>query len=361
MIEASHRDARFSLRHTFRARDLNHLSKYFHPTARFIRDPFRPHLGVGENNSTSDSPNSSLPRSSSSRNTASWQHLYSGQRRHFSSQDHREHHHICIDRKPLISQTEQSLPGKIEIPRIYDTREGSCQKLFDRVCKYGFVLVRGTPSSGKTILAHLFTNHVNNRRIQYPHERILAVYCNALNYKYDETGDSMDAFLKRMVPTATRNLLTYKQNTNAPDSHDNPISTLIIVIDEGQITYLDRSWWNQQKEVVFEQSPVKFVVFVSHGGGVPVVTSASTDLRLCPEQVIGIGRHTNSNLSLYFTEEEYRSAIRRWHEGLDLRLSIEAEDYIYNLTLGHPGASLSVLQYLEDVRFNRTCQTRCFC
>ena len=170
--------------------------------------------------------------------------------------------------------------------------------------------------------------------------------------------EDVAAFLKRMVPTEAHHLLMGDQNTKASYSHDNPFSSLIIVMDEGQITYTDRVWWNTLKEVIFGWSSAKFVVFVSHGSKSPVQTLASTDFQLGPKQVIGIGHHTDSDLSLFFTQEEYRNAMRGLQEGLHWRLDPEAEDYIYSLTLGHPGASHAVLHYLQSVRSNQICQTR---
>ncbi len=150
----------------------------------------------------------------------------------------------------------------------------------------------------KSTLAHLFTNYVNEKH-QHPSKRVLAVCCSTLSMRQD-IKETVDAFLTRQVPIEVQNLLTGGQKSIAPHSHNKQFSKFFIVVDEGQMTYFDRSWWNKLKGIYFDHSSIKYLVFVFHGSNVSVPTPASSDFQLLPNQVIRIGRHNNSNLSLFF-------------------------------------------------------------
>ena len=70
---------------------------------------------------------------------------------------------------------------------------------------------------------------MNNKENQRPDQKVLAEYCVAVDLDHKERVMS---FLRRIVPIEAQDLLT----ENVLYNPDNPISTLIIVVDEGQIT-----------------------------------------------------------------------------------------------------------------------------
>ena len=135
-----------------------------------------------------------------------------------------------------------------------------------------------------------------------------------------------------------------------PKDHDfDNIRDLIIILDEGQLTYKDNDFWEMLKNEKFAYG-THYLTLCTWGspGKIPVVTCYSSSLCIPPTQRIGFC-HGRESVSLFFTLEEHQDAVAGWTSNSCYRLDPSTIQYLYFLTSRHPGATRGIYRLLLDV------------
>lgn len=216
-------------------------------------------------------------------------------------------------------------------------REDTVAKLAELIAKCTVVHVRGTPTSGKTILAGLLRDFYVKKGIpcclftgwettkKSPEERFIDAY--ALKY-----GMKLD-------------YLNFYGIEN----------TSVSIIDEAQMSYSDTAFW---LSILKTQSGrglgPRFCLFSSYGSpstGVPNPNMNATPLNFGPLQRVSLVPST-SPIGLFYTEAEFLDVIVRQSQvpgRSKFSLDDDAQAYIYSITNGHPGAVKGLLDYIYEV------------
>ena len=229
-------------------------------------------------------------------------------------------------------------------------RENTVAALWEQIQRVQVIHVRGTPTSGKSILAHLFGDYVKTKRpdidvhlFTWPvkieskdgYNYDVLNYYHVLNYVLKQPATDSDTWLKR-------------QNT-------------LIIIDEAQRSYKFHNIWDEFiKTLASSNGSGPFVVLFSSFGSpagtlveVPI-ESGSAPVQFRPDQRVSIQAlpYTNPNVSLYFSREEFSDAVARLckkyrsDDGNDFIPSEELMQHIWELTNGHPGGVIALLEIL---------------
>jgi hypothetical protein len=227
-------------------------------------------------------------------------------------------------------------------------RENTVAALWEQVQRVQVIHVRGTPTSGKSILARLFRAYVKTKRpdidvhlFNWPADMEtkdryhLVNYYHLLNHILKQPATDSDTWLER-------------QNT-------------LIIIDEAQRSYKFYNFWDQFIKMLasFPGYGPFVVLFSSFGSpaGTPIevpIESGSHPVQFRPDQRVSIQAlpYTNPNVSLYFGREEFSDAVARLckkyrnEDGNRFIPSEELMQHIWELTNGHPGGVSTVLGIL---------------
>lgn len=205
------------------------------------------------------------------------------------------------------------------------------------------VHVRGTPSSGKTTLAHLLLQYLENRG-----ESVLLIdgwhdIPNPTTYLVEQ---SIIAGYQGVTPT---NLLTLD---------------LVFLFDESQQSYQDsRLWLGIIKTQSGRTSGPKICLFSSYGSpttGPTQYPHGSTPIYFGGSQRVSISVSHSSNapnICLFYNEEEFGEVVRLRCTDPRHKFAIApaASDYLYSITNGHPGAVTSLLGYIFSVCKKKNC------
>jgi hypothetical protein len=201
------------------------------------------------------------------------------------------------------------------------------------------VNVRGTPASGKTVLARLLFNHYQDRQVP-------VIYIPSWPQKQT---DSYTSILVREAKDAGYDFVTYATLVDA---------NIVIILDEAQMSYGDNGLWlGLIKSQSGSREGPRIALFTSYGNPTtgPEVNLIGSPLAfLGPQQRVSI---TPSNIqyspkiALFYNSGEFNDVVSR-HCQDDrslLKLDDGASDYLFNLTNGHPGAVDGVLNMLQNV------------
>lgn len=195
------------------------------------------------------------------------------------------------------------------------------------------VLVRGTPASGKSILAALLHDYYERRKIPTALVRVWPENKPAYTVLYEATLD-------------------------AGYDEEAVLAGLVFIIDGGQSTYFDQEFW---LDVVKAQASggtgPRLCIFSSYGNpttGIPNYPPGSPPAVIPPEQRVALHRSNipgSPCISLCFSRAELKNVIRRLTAPLNkaLPLTEKAREYILELTQGHPGAVRGVIDLLQFV------------
>lgn len=216
-------------------------------------------------------------------------------------------------------------------------RVGTVKKLAALLDERRVLHIRGTPSSGKTMLARLLWNSCLRYRepvvfvtgwsnISDPQEH-LAEQCNAAGYK----------------------------NVNCVNLLEKNIT---FILDEAQASYKDHALWFG---IIKSQSGCHFGpklrLFASYGSpttGPAEYPHGTTPVHLGPAQRVSLTISCVSdspNVCLFYNEEEFNDVLQRlcsrpWST---FAIAPDARDYLYSMTNGHPGAVDSLVSYMFEV------------
>jgi hypothetical protein len=135
-------------------------------------------------------------------------------------------------------------------------------------------------------------------------------------------------------------------------------SNVLLIIDEAQNSYRFTSFWNDviKYQAQGNEAGPYIVMFSSFGSPSSQKThhdyEYSAPLYLKAEQRVSMRPLTNSNavVSLYLSRAEFSDVVERFKThtmGLPFSLTDEVEDFLFDVTAGHPGCSAALLYVLE--------------
>lgn len=196
--------------------------------------------------------------------------------------------------------------------------------------------VRGTPASGKSVLASLLHAHYLAR------EKPTILLRGWRKAPRENGTDFLIREARVMGYTIARPFI---ENAD-----------LVIILDDGQTSYDDLFFWlSLVKSQSMNRFGARICIFTSYGSprSGPVEKIGYTLAFLGPQQRVSI---TPSNvrfspeISLFYTREEFNDVVTRFCRNPSLlRLDSSAHDYTFELTNGQPGAVDAVLRMLEKV------------
>jgi hypothetical protein len=163
--------------------------------------------------------------------------------------------------------------------------------------------VRGTPGSGKTVLANLLSRHIA-----------------------EEEPDTNVDFIHALPE----------------DEKVRTIDDTILILDEAQTTYGDKAFWTRFKNPDFEE--MRVVAFASHGSSGHTGPDNLSPIWTTSEQRVGLARldcGDGNLLGLLFSRDELDALVKlRFH---DKDFSDSFIDAIFDMTNGHVGACESLM------------------
>lgn len=213
-------------------------------------------------------------------------------------------------------------------------------QLIDVLDKCYVVHVRGTPTSGKTILATMLDNRLKA-------EGRDTVFVQ--NWPWKEFGHRYKAAL---VHAALETKLELDPNRL------NSYTNVVFIIDEAQKTYRYEDFWQVFiKGRSLSEWGSKICLFSSYGN--PVTGSldhseGSAPVHFGPQQRVGITPSLvpfGTRFGLFFTADEFEDVVDRHNKNHlnPLPLDAGAKAYLYKITNGHPGAVTALLTVWKEV------------
>jgi hypothetical protein len=219
-------------------------------------------------------------------------------------------------------------------------RTQTVESLVNLLAKHGVVLVRGTPASGKSVLAQLLTSLLIQQGMP-------AVYIRSWNAS---TNISVAEYLS-----------TECHNVDLEISANGILgSNVVFVIDEAHLTYeVADLWYGFVKQQLDMQSGPQFCLFSAYGSPTRGTTNRQKTPLFIPAhmRVSLLPSYGGPDLGLCLEESEFRNVLDRDREKLEL--DADAQDFIYRITNGHVGMVKAVLSYLEMCHrsYLRVCRT----
>jgi len=168
---------------------------------------------------------------------------------------------------------------------------------------YLFLSVRGTPGSGKSVLAGLLRRYINAKE---PDMEVVFV----------------DAWPENLPVQTTPNT--------------------ILILDEAQTTYWDKNFWSKFKNPGLQD--MRVVAFASHGSSGYTGADNVTPMWIGMEQRVGLARVDCGDgilVGLLFTREEFNALVQLRFR--DKGFSDSLLDCVFDMTNGHVGACESLM------------------
>ncbi|KAJ5908689.1 hypothetical protein N7495_001371 [Penicillium taxi] len=218
------------------------------------------------------------------------------------------------------------------------SRAATVQELASILDENRVVNVRGTPASGKSVLAGLLHRYYLEQNI--PAVLIMGWPQNRThNYKVILVHEAANAGLA----------LSYQS------LHD---ADIVFILDEAQMSWGDYGLWlgliKSQSGRAGREGP-RIALFSSYGspeGGPPENQYGSGSLLgfFGVPQRVGITSSSledSPNISLFYSREEFQDVVALTCQNEQyLKLDQSAQEYLFNLTSGHPGAVDGILRML---------------
>ncbi|KAJ6037103.1 hypothetical protein N7540_001382 [Penicillium herquei] len=219
-------------------------------------------------------------------------------------------------------------------------RADTVHQLTKTLYEVGVVHVRGTPASGKTVLARL---------LQENYER------NNITVLYIENWKGPGRYEFKLMSAGFKQDSRFGQPTYIQEGD------YVIIMDDAETSFDDMEFWNGfVRKALKRESKVQICLFSRYGCPISGTDQDPCSL-LHPERFLP--RHRVSILpsrmdsappfGLYFTRQEFDDVVRRYcaysYWNPQLRLEGSAKNKIFDITRGHPGAVVSILQTLQEV------------
>ncbi|BCR83119.1 crinkler effector domain-containing protein [Aspergillus chevalieri] len=228
-------------------------------------------------------------------------------------------------------------------------RERTVLELAAILDEVNIVHVRGTPASGKTYLSELLSYHYRNRGRRVS----LIKEWEKLNHK--NPWDSLVKLVEKWNEEA-QDAPTTTSSQSEQDLSWVLTSNTVILVDEAQLTYNDSALWNtilKKRQSSFLGYNFRLCLFCSYGSpeAGPDQTFF-TPVRLSNQQCISLTPQSQQGappIGLFYDKEEFKDVASRsipFEYRKRFTFGECAQDYIFALSNGHPGAVESILSTL---------------
>jgi hypothetical protein len=201
------------------------------------------------------------------------------------------------------------------------------------------VLIRGTPTCGKSTLASLLCQY-------YKKNKIPAVLIDS--WPKEDSNKSYYAVIAEQAKD---------DGYSMPPKSDLSNANMLVVLDEAQMSYYDSGLWlGLIKAQSGDSHGLRICLFVCYGsaesgpefgafGGSPLA-------HIGIQQRVSITKSHHPDcppISLYYARDEYEDAVRRICKKESLRLNDDAIEYVFSLSNGHPGAITGIIGMVNKV------------
>ena len=235
--------------------------------------------------------------------------------------------------KPLNPLEELSIEDDLHICPRTDTVERLAKILNEE----RVVHVRGTPSSGKTTLAHLLRSYYKKRREP-------VVYLNG----WHDVSNPTTYLISKCEALGYSGI----------EDHTLLYTNVVFIFDEAQQSYNDLDLW---LGIIKTQSGgrggPKICLFSSYGSPATGPTKyplGSTPIHFGAQQRISIVPSSfakNGPVCLFYSQQEFEDVVSRTCSNPTGTFTLEpaACEYLYSITNGHPGATSALLTFIFSV------------
>lgn len=217
-------------------------------------------------------------------------------------------------------------------------RRGTVERLAALLEEQRIVHVRGTPASGKSLLAGFLHEYL----IFDQGEKNVTYFDD-----WSENERPLNQVLSACLPEGhrTQNDLIYGQH--------------VVILDEAQYSYKDRKlWYTVMKTACGVDSGARFCIFSSYGSpttGAPrqdYLPSVAPPI-FRPSQRVSLmisPSEDTPDLCLFLQRDEYHDVVDRFCRMIkEFTLHSDLQDYMFSLTNGHPGMVSVLLNYTREV------------
>ncbi|KAL8715854.1 MAG: hypothetical protein Q9220_000521 [cf. Caloplaca sp. 1 TL-2023] len=240
-----------------------------------------------------------------------------------------------------------------ELDPNWNPREKKSEDIFCLLEDLKVVHLVATPSSGKTVLAKAFVKHVNKG---YQRHGKTAVYLNARSLRRDNEGHDTTINKLKVHDWLSEALMIPNRYIAPFDDH----SDIVVVIDEGQYTYADETFWEDMYATTRNKRCTSYFILSSWNQSLVCIPNAAA-IVLDPEQCMGflpsqgVVDKRDQGLGICYDEDELEMSVNIFESKATpvedgFRISKEARQHIFEMTNGHPGATTGFLYALKDVR-----------
>lgn len=228
------------------------------------------------------------------------------------------------------------------LPSYVCPRKDTVSKLADLIAQWTVVHVRGTPSSGKTVLAKLLREY-------YIDEGLKCVFITGWR------GGGNDPVRNCIKLYESE----YGHELSLSEFEFFGLNDVVFVMDEAQESYTDQAFWLSVLKAQSGQGcgPC-FCLFSSYGSpstGLSALTMQSTPLRFGSRQRVSLVRSCNGfspQIGLFYTEDEFRDVVQRRTTLPDrsaFSFDNDSLSYLFSVTNGHPAAVTALVDYIYEV------------
>jgi hypothetical protein len=192
--------------------------------------------------------------------------------------------------------------------------------------------VRGTPGSGKSVLAILLQEYISN---QEPNTRVARVPTWKEESEMRKSGGWRKWLSERW--------------TDEDDSDD------VLIVDDAQSSYWDHSFWFYTLKLMMDRTRYRIITFASYGSntGSNPLAALATPFYAPPYQFIGLYsiESAEDKIQLCLSKEEYNDFVYIVFPNSHFDSSLL--NSIYDLTNGHVGACRDILDVITEHEVSR--------
>ncbi|KAF7879488.1 hypothetical protein EAF04_000684 [Stromatinia cepivora] len=215
-------------------------------------------------------------------------------------------------------------------------RSDLVDSILQRVRDMRVVVIRSIPLVGKTVLLNLLGYHI--------HKNCPDLEPIFVEWKTEKQRNNLPYEKYLQVATAV-----WKAK-NAELRPHNPRATKIFLIDEGQNSYEDNSFWYDQLNYHIMPQPLYIIVSLS-GISSLSATHHPNDLskvrRINSFQCVELRPSTNGNRYMLFKLIETHTMVIKWATAYKFQLESGISEYLHAVTDGHPGILDKILSILR--------------
>ncbi|KAJ8065305.1 hypothetical protein OCU04_005998 [Sclerotinia nivalis] len=216
-------------------------------------------------------------------------------------------------------------------------RSDLVNSILQRVRDTRVVIIRFIPVIGKTILLKLLGYHI--------HKNCPDLEPIFIEWKTEKQRNDLPYGKYLQEETAV-----WKAK-NAEIRPHNPKATNIFLIDEGQNSYRDVSFWNEQLKNPNILSQPKFIIVCPRGiSGLSAIDDSdflSQVRRIDRFQCVELRSSINGNRHMLFKPIETHTMVMKWATVSHFQFESGISEYLHAITDGHPGILVRILTALK--------------